>query len=90
MHEPTLRRAADLAVGYLEGVRERPVPEQVSIDELRSALRAPLNDAPLPALQVVDELAAAVEPGLDDEPEPALLRLRHRRRRRLRRSPPTG
>ena len=64
MHEPTLRRAADLAVGYLEGVRERPVPEQVSIDELRSALRVPLNDAPLPALQVVDELAAAVEPGL--------------------------
>src|ERR687896_658553 len=48
-----LRRAADLAIGYLEGVRDRPVAEQASIDELRAALRVPLNDAPLSALRML-------------------------------------
>jgi glutamate/tyrosine decarboxylase-like PLP-dependent enzyme len=62
--ERALRRAADLAIGYLEGVRDRPVAERASIDDLRAALRVPLNDAPLSSLQVVEDLAAAVEPGL--------------------------
>jgi glutamate/tyrosine decarboxylase-like PLP-dependent enzyme len=61
--ERALRRAADLAIEYLQEVRERPVGEQATLDELRSALRVPLNDAPLPAMQVVEELAAGAEPG---------------------------
>src|SRR3954452_1230253 len=57
-------RAADLAVDYLRRAPDLPVGEQASLDELRAALRVPLNDAPLPAERVIEELAAAVEPGL--------------------------
>src|SRR5881396_3598674 len=41
-----------------------PVGEEASLEELRAALRVPLNDAPLDAERVVDELAEAVGPGL--------------------------
>ena len=64
MDERPLRRAADIAAGYLRAVPERPVGEAASLAELRAALRVPLNDAPLPPLRVVEELVAAVEPGL--------------------------
>ncbi|MFL5894826.1 MAG: pyridoxal phosphate-dependent decarboxylase family protein [Thermoleophilaceae bacterium] len=62
--EPTLRRAADLAVDYLRRMPDLPVREEASLDEVRGALRVPLNDAPLPNEQVIEELAAGVEPGL--------------------------
>ncbi|MEA2247370.1 MAG: hypothetical protein QOH46_1899 [Solirubrobacteraceae bacterium] len=64
MYEPTLRRAADLALDYLSRVPELTVREDASLEELRAALQVPLNDAPLPPLEVVEHLAAAVEPGL--------------------------
>jgi glutamate/tyrosine decarboxylase-like PLP-dependent enzyme len=59
-----LRRTADIASGYLDSLAERPVRASASLDELRAALRVPLDDAPLPALRVIEELAAAVDPGL--------------------------
>jgi glutamate/tyrosine decarboxylase-like PLP-dependent enzyme len=62
--EPTLRRAADLAVDYLQRVPDLPVREDASLAEMRAALDVPLNDDPMPPLQVVEDLVAAVEPGL--------------------------
>ena len=70
MDERPLRRAAEIALEYLRAVPERPVGEEASLEELRAALRVPLNDAPLPALQVIEELAAAVDPGLVDSQSP--------------------
>jgi aromatic-L-amino-acid decarboxylase len=64
VHEPTLRRAAELALDYLRRVPELAVREDASLQELRAALDVPLNDAPLPPLEVVEDLVAAVEPGL--------------------------
>lgn len=62
--ERTLFRAAELAVEYLAGVDDEPVREDASLEELRSALRVPLNDKPIDGKQVIEELAAAAGPGL--------------------------
>src|SRR3954447_25644259 len=62
--EQTLFRAAELAVDYLRRMPDLPVREEASLEDLRAALRVPLNDAPLDPLTVVDELVAAAEPGL--------------------------
>src|SRR3954451_13628625 len=62
--EQTLFRAAELAVDYLRRMPDLPVREEASLDELRAALRVPLNDAPLAPSVVVQELAQAAEPGL--------------------------
>src|SRR4051794_34864732 len=56
--------AAELAVDYLDRMSDLPVREEASLDELRAALRVPLNDAPLDPAAVVQELARAAEPGL--------------------------
>src|SRR3954471_23549933 len=40
-----------------------PVREQASLDDLRAALRIPLNDTPLEPVGVVQELVQAAEPG---------------------------
>ena len=61
---PTLRRAADLAVRYLEGVDERPAGPTGTAADVRAALGGLLPDEGVPAPQVVEELAAAVEPAL--------------------------
>jgi glutamate/tyrosine decarboxylase-like PLP-dependent enzyme len=58
------RRTADLAVEYLSDIRERPVREQATLEELRAAFHVALNDAPLDPQQVIEELARAAEPGL--------------------------
>jgi glutamate/tyrosine decarboxylase-like PLP-dependent enzyme len=58
------RRTADIAAEYLRSLPERPVRADASLEELRMALRVPLDDAPLPARQVIEELAAAADPGL--------------------------
>jgi glutamate/tyrosine decarboxylase-like PLP-dependent enzyme len=58
------RRTADIAAEYLRSLPERPVRADASLEELRRALRVPLDDAPLPALQVIEELAAAADRGL--------------------------
>jgi glutamate/tyrosine decarboxylase-like PLP-dependent enzyme len=62
--EQTLFRAAELAVDYLRRMPELPVREDASLDEIRAALRVPLNDAPIDPGTVVQELAEAAEPGL--------------------------
>src|SRR3954451_19530320 len=62
--EDTLFRAAELAVDYLRRMPYLPVREEASLDQLRAALRVPLNDAPLDPAVVVQELAHAAEPGL--------------------------
>src|SRR4051812_14624853 len=57
-------RTVDLALAYLDSLPERPVRADASLEELRTALRVPLNDAPLGPAQVVEELAAAASRGL--------------------------
>jgi glutamate/tyrosine decarboxylase-like PLP-dependent enzyme len=59
-----LQRTADLAADFLDSLDDRPVFPQASVDELRAALRVPLQDDPLEPERVVEELAAAAEPGL--------------------------
>src|SRR4051812_27840617 len=62
--EQALRRAADMAIDYLGRMPDLPVREEASLDELRAALRVPLNDAPIDAGTVVQELVEAAEPGV--------------------------
>jgi glutamate/tyrosine decarboxylase-like PLP-dependent enzyme len=62
--ERALSRAADLAIDYLIRMADMPVREEASLDELRAAIRVPLNDAPMDPTVVVEELAQAAEPGL--------------------------
>jgi glutamate/tyrosine decarboxylase-like PLP-dependent enzyme len=59
-----LQRTAELAADFLDSLEDRPVFPQVSPDELRAALRVPLQDEPLEPERVVEELAAAADPGL--------------------------
>jgi glutamate/tyrosine decarboxylase-like PLP-dependent enzyme len=63
LDEQTLFRAAELAVDYLRRMPDLPVREQASLDDLRAALRIPLNDTPLEPVGVVQELVQAAEPG---------------------------
>src|SRR3954449_12230054 len=62
--EGALQRAAELAIAYLDRMPDLPVCEEASLDELRAALRVPLNDAPIDPTVVVEELARAAEPGV--------------------------
>jgi glutamate/tyrosine decarboxylase-like PLP-dependent enzyme len=59
-----LRRSAELAADFLDSLEDRPVFPQASPDELREALRVPLQQEPLDPERVVEELAAAADPGL--------------------------
>jgi glutamate/tyrosine decarboxylase-like PLP-dependent enzyme len=68
--ERTLFRAAELAVDYLKRMPTLPVREEATLDELRAALRMPLNDAPIDANQVIEELAEAAGPGLVQSQSP--------------------
>jgi glutamate/tyrosine decarboxylase-like PLP-dependent enzyme len=62
--ETALQRAADLAIDYLDRMPDLPVREEASLDDLRAALRVPLNEAPMDPAVVIEELARAAEPGL--------------------------
>jgi glutamate/tyrosine decarboxylase-like PLP-dependent enzyme len=62
--EQALRRAAEIAIDYLERMPDLPVREEASLDELRAALRVPLNDAPMDPTVVIEELVEAAEPGV--------------------------
>jgi glutamate/tyrosine decarboxylase-like PLP-dependent enzyme len=62
--EQTLQRAAETAIDYLRRMPELPVREEASMDELRAALRVPLNDIPIDPGIVIDELVRAAEPGV--------------------------
>jgi glutamate/tyrosine decarboxylase-like PLP-dependent enzyme len=59
-----LRRAADLALAFLDGLPERRVGATASVEELRAALAVPLSDEGEDPTSVVESLAAGVEPGL--------------------------
>ena len=60
MSDPALRRAAELAGAWLEGLPERPVRASGEAD----GLRGPLPEQGEDAGAVIEALAAAVEPGL--------------------------
>ncbi len=57
-------RTAELAVGYLNGVGDRPVAIPVDATVLRTGLDLPLDDDGVDASTVIAELAAAADPGL--------------------------
>ncbi len=59
-----LERAAELGIGYVESLEDRPVRPQASLEELRRTLDVPLPDGPTDALEVIEQLARNVDPGL--------------------------
>jgi glutamate/tyrosine decarboxylase-like PLP-dependent enzyme len=59
-----LRQAAEHALRFLAGLRERPVRAAAGLEELRAALGGPLAGGGIEPARVVDELARAAEPGL--------------------------
>jgi glutamate/tyrosine decarboxylase-like PLP-dependent enzyme len=63
-HDDLLRLTADYAAQYLGSLAERPVAAPASIEELRTALAAPLPEGPTDPEQVVAELIDAAEPGV--------------------------
>jgi glutamate/tyrosine decarboxylase-like PLP-dependent enzyme len=64
MDPELFRRTAEIAAEYLASLPERPVRADASLEELRSALRVPLQEESKPAWQVIDELVAGADPGL--------------------------
>jgi glutamate/tyrosine decarboxylase-like PLP-dependent enzyme len=62
--EQTLLKAAEIAIGYLHRLPDMPVREEATLDELRAALRVPLNDTPIDGRTVLEELAGAAAPGI--------------------------
>ncbi|MBA2373848.1 MAG: aspartate aminotransferase family protein [Chloroflexi bacterium] len=59
-----LRRTADLANDFLDGLSGRPVGRPVDLTSLRAGLGGPLPDGGGAPLAVIEELAAAADPGL--------------------------
>src|SRR5436190_4444484 len=53
-----------MAIDYLRRMPDLPVREEASLEDLRAALRMPLNDMPLDPSRVLEELVAAAEPGV--------------------------
>jgi glutamate/tyrosine decarboxylase-like PLP-dependent enzyme len=62
--DAALSVAVERATAYLSGLRERPVRERATADELREALDLPLPDGPSDPAEVVRHLAGAAEPGV--------------------------
>jgi glutamate/tyrosine decarboxylase-like PLP-dependent enzyme len=59
-----LRRTAELAADFLDGLGDRPVGRPIAADELRARLGGPLEARGRDPRDVVEALAAAVEPGI--------------------------
>jgi glutamate/tyrosine decarboxylase-like PLP-dependent enzyme len=59
-----LEAASRLALSYLDQLDRLPVAPTAGLDELRSRLEKPLNNAGIPPEQVITELAADVEGGI--------------------------
>jgi glutamate/tyrosine decarboxylase-like PLP-dependent enzyme len=59
-----LKRTADLALEFLDGLPARRVGPAVSIEELRAALGGPLPERGEDDLQVIEHLARGADPGL--------------------------
>ncbi|HEX4495275.1 MAG TPA: aminotransferase class V-fold PLP-dependent enzyme, partial [Thermoanaerobaculia bacterium] len=59
-----LRRTAELALEFLDGLPRRPVGAAASIEELRAAFGGPLPERGEAAREVVETLVRAADPGL--------------------------
>lgn len=59
-----LRRTAEIALEFLEGLPERPVGVPVPVGDLRAALGGPLPETGEDPGQVVEQLARAADPGI--------------------------
>jgi glutamate/tyrosine decarboxylase-like PLP-dependent enzyme len=68
MNEPdwkgTLAEAFDHALGYLEGLPDRPIIPPATLAELRKTLGGPLPQRPLVAREVLSDLAVAADLGV--------------------------
>ena len=63
-----LRRAADHAIEWLDGIGERSVAATVPIDELRARIAGPTPEHPTEAEAVIDDLVADTAGGLLGSP----------------------
>ena len=68
--QSALRRAADLAIEWLDRAPELPVGRPIDVALMRERLDGPLQDEPMDPARVVEELAAAADPGLVLTPGP--------------------
>lgn len=59
-----LRRAAEIAGDYLEGLPERPVGSKATVEEMRQALGGALPEVGETPESVLDNLAGAADPGI--------------------------
>jgi glutamate/tyrosine decarboxylase-like PLP-dependent enzyme len=59
-----LRRVAEHAAAFLEGLEGRRVQPDAPLEELRRTLGVPLPEGPSDPAEVIDSLAAAAEPGI--------------------------
>jgi glutamate/tyrosine decarboxylase-like PLP-dependent enzyme len=59
-----LRRTADLAIEFLDGLPDRRVGPAASIEDLRAALGGPLPENGEEPLEVVERLVRSADPGL--------------------------
>src|SRR6188472_3795057 len=59
-----LRRTAEIANDYFEGLPERPVGSSSSAEEMRRALGGALPENGQSAEQVLETLASAADPGI--------------------------
>jgi glutamate/tyrosine decarboxylase-like PLP-dependent enzyme len=62
--EALMRRTAELAVGFLDSLADRPVGAAASHEQLLAALGGPLPQDGMDPLAVIEHLAAGAEPGL--------------------------
>ncbi|HEY9420748.1 MAG TPA: aminotransferase class V-fold PLP-dependent enzyme [Thermoanaerobaculia bacterium] len=65
-----LKRTADLAIEFLEGLPERRVGPAISIEDLRAALGGPLPEQGEDPGQIIEQLVRAADPGLVAMPGP--------------------
>jgi glutamate/tyrosine decarboxylase-like PLP-dependent enzyme len=63
-HADLLKRTADLALEFLDGLPERRVGQSASLEELRAALGGPLPEQGADPREVIEHLARAADPGL--------------------------
>ncbi len=63
-HSSLLKRTADLAIEFLDGLPERRVGPAASIEDLRAALGGPLPEQGEAPGEVIEHLARAADPGL--------------------------
>jgi glutamate/tyrosine decarboxylase-like PLP-dependent enzyme len=64
MMDDLLKRTADLALEFLDGLPARRVGPAVPVEELRAALGGPLPERGEDAREVIEHLARAADPGL--------------------------